>query len=408
MLTNGYSMSSTALYARRYMKLYVYWALAARPEARKALLICYGVGNTAKALVDSAGLSAIDVVDISKDVLDLSRVPYPPPARTPLDDPRVRVHLEDGRFFLLTAPGGYDLITGEPPPPKNAGVVNLYSREYFQLVRDRLAEGGVATYWLPVHSLDLVETQAILRGFCSAFPDCSLWSGGGDDWMMVGVRGGRRPIPLDALSRQWRDPAVRAEMATLGLEGPEDLGATFMADATQIAAWAGPGVAIEDDRPHRLSGMAPQTDPALRAFADARASRKRFEESGLIAEIWPSEIREATLGAFEFRGMVDDDRNGAPPERNLAHLRRVLVGSRREVLPLLLLDVEPGQLATAREAQARGVRDPMVSFTLGAEALSRRDYVRAQELFGEALARDPSLPIEAYRALAVELADVQG
>jgi spermidine synthase len=406
MLTNGYSMSSTALYARRYMKLYVYWALAARPEARKALLICYGVGNTAKALVDSARLTSIDVVDISKDVLDLSRVPYPPPARTPLEDPRVRLHLEDGRFFLLTAPGGYDLITGEPPPPKNAGVVNLYSREYFQLVHDRLAEGGVATYWLPVHSLDLGETKAILRGFCSAFPDCSLWSGGGDDWMMVGIRGGRRRIPLEALSRQWLDPAVRAEMATLGLEGPEDLGATFMADAPQIAAWAGPGVAIEDDRPHRLSGMAPETDPALRAFADAGASRKRFEESGLVAAMWPPEIRESTLGAFEFRRMVDDDRAGTPPAANLAALRRVLTGSRREFLPLLLLDVDPTQIPTAHEAHARGVRDPALSFTLAAEALSRRDYARAAELFEAAQQLGPGLPVAPYRDLARDLGAV--
>jgi hypothetical protein len=155
--------------------------------------------------------------------------------------------------------------------------------------------------------------------------------------------------------------------------------------------------------------MAPATDPALRAFADAGASRKRFEESGLVAEIWPREIREATLAAFEFRGIVDEDRHGVPPAENLAALRRVLTGSRREVLPLLLLDVDPAQVATALDARARGVRDPMVSFTLGAAALARRDYVRAQELFGEALARDPSLPIEAYRALAVELAiDVLG
>jgi spermidine synthase len=56
--------------------------------------------------------------------------------------------VEDGRFFLQTSAASFDLITGEPPPPKAAGIVNLYSREYFQLLHDRLNDGGVATYWL--------------------------------------------------------------------------------------------------------------------------------------------------------------------------------------------------------------------------------------------------------------------
>ena len=53
MLTNSYSMSSTSSFARRYMKLFVWWALAVHPDAKKALLVSYGVGNTAEALADS-------------------------------------------------------------------------------------------------------------------------------------------------------------------------------------------------------------------------------------------------------------------------------------------------------------------------------------------------------------------
>ena len=46
----------------------------------------------------------------------------------------MRTHVEDGRFFLQTRAQRYDLITGEPPPPKMAGVASLYTREYFELV----------------------------------------------------------------------------------------------------------------------------------------------------------------------------------------------------------------------------------------------------------------------------------
>ena len=43
------------------------------PEPRRALLISYGVGSTARALADAAGLEPIDVVDISRDVLEMAR-----------------------------------------------------------------------------------------------------------------------------------------------------------------------------------------------------------------------------------------------------------------------------------------------------------------------------------------------
>ena len=72
MLTNAFSMSATGYGARRYMKLYVYWPMAVHPNLKRALLIGYGVGNTAKAMTDSTSLETIDVVDLSRDILEMS------------------------------------------------------------------------------------------------------------------------------------------------------------------------------------------------------------------------------------------------------------------------------------------------------------------------------------------------
>src|SRR2546428_5866063 len=109
MLTNGLTMSGTHYRGLRYMKLFVYWPVALHPDPKRALLISYGVGSTAKALTDTAGLESIDVVDISRDILETSRLVFPPSQTHPLDDSRVHVHVEDGRFFLLTSDRRYDL-----------------------------------------------------------------------------------------------------------------------------------------------------------------------------------------------------------------------------------------------------------------------------------------------------------
>ena len=113
----------------------------------------------------------------------------------------------------------------------DAGVVSLYTREYFELVRERLAEGGINTYWLPVHSLSPGETRSILAAYCQVFPDCSLWTTARLNWMLMGSRGGRWSRSEAEFSRQWHDARVLPELRALGIEKPEQMGAMFMADS---------------------------------------------------------------------------------------------------------------------------------------------------------------------------------
>ena len=88
--------------------------------------------------------------------------------------------MEDGRFFLGTHSRKYDLITSEPPPPKVAGVVNLYTQEYFQAIRDHLTPDGSArrTGCRCMH-LQPLDTLAIIKGLCNVFEDCTLWDAAG-------------------------------------------------------------------------------------------------------------------------------------------------------------------------------------------------------------------------------------
>ena len=142
MATNRHSMASNKWSSRRYMKLFTWLPVAVHPNLEQALLISFGCGQTARSLVDTDSIRQLDVVDISKDVIAMNSVIFPNRLDRPTTDPRVKVHIDDGRYYLAATKKRYDLITGEPPPPQLAGVVNLYTREFFHLVYDRLAEGG--------------------------------------------------------------------------------------------------------------------------------------------------------------------------------------------------------------------------------------------------------------------------
>ena len=189
LLTNGFSMSGTSPQNQRYMRLFAYLPLAFRPESRDVLLICYGCGVTADAFVHESSLRQIDIVDISKEVFALtdsySAINY----SNPLRDPRVHAVVQDGRFFLQASPRQYDIISGEPPPPKVAGSVNLYTQEFFSLMKGRLKEGGIATFWLPINQLKVDEAKAILRAFHNVFANASLWASADEQWIMMGIKG---------------------------------------------------------------------------------------------------------------------------------------------------------------------------------------------------------------------------
>jgi predicted membrane-bound spermidine synthase len=386
LVTNGYSMSGTSVIAKRYMKLYVYLPIALRAEIRDALLISFGVGSTAKALTDSAGLRHIDVVDISREILEMSRVIYSD-ADNPLHDERVAAHVEDGRFFLGTTKRSYDLITSEPPPPKVAGVVNLYSLEYFRSIREHLNPGGYATYWLPVHQLHASDTLAIIKAFCEAFEDCTLWGAAGLEWMLMGSNGADGAVAADTFVAQWRDARVAPELAALGFESPEQMGSLFMGDARDLAALTDGVAPVTDNYPLRISARLADPSRVVPLYAsvmDERDRAARFDRSGWIARVWPRELAAASAPYFRYEGLIKSHfTNGIYADTREAFrweaIDDVLANTALETLPLWLLgtDSDAQRIVSALPPSEPPSSDVELELALG--RLARRDYAGALE-----------------------------
>jgi predicted membrane-bound spermidine synthase len=390
LVTNGYSMSGTTVMGKRYMKLFVYLPLALQADARDALLISYGVGSTAKALTDSAGLRHIDVVDISREILEMSSLVYAGDDN-PLHDPRVDIHIEDGRFFLATRSRKYDLITSEPPPPKVAGVVNLYTQEYFQAIRDHLTPNGRTTYWLPVHQLQPLDTLAIIKAFCNVFEDCTLWDGADLEWMLVGGNGAAERASLNDFTAQWRDERVRRELVALGFELPEQVGALFMGDASYLAELTARVPPVTDNYPLRISSELVRDPGRVLLYAavmDERERLARFERSTFIERVWPRELIAPTRPYFRYDALIRDHFTQGlypPSDPTLVWgaLDEVLASSRLETLPLWLLGTDRDVQRNALGLAQRGAvtPDPELELELSLGRLAQRDYAGALETF---------------------------
>lgn len=388
LLTDNYSMTVIDSQAGRYMQMFAWLPIALHPAPQRALLISYGAGNTAQALLSEPQLRQLTVVDVSPEILEASPVIHG--ERDPLRDPRVRLVLEDGRHYLRTHSERFDIITAEPPPPLIAGVVNLYTREYFMAVAERLAPGGLATYWLPVLQFKPEGARAVVRAFCDAFPDCTLWAGGKRDWILMGGRDFRNRPSTQHFSRLWRDAAAAPLLAANGLEYPVQLGATFLADAEQLRRWYALTPALTDDYPKRLApeGAAVNPPAEYAAWLDPDAARRRFQESQWVARHWPAQFTDASLPFFAIQPAL----NGGialDPIQNMPYVDAILRNSdlRIPVLWLLGSDVSEQQIVNRRLA-TDGYRHDY-AYPLGVRALVERDYALAAKLFGEAAKRGP-------------------
>jgi spermidine synthase len=402
LITNGYPMSGTATGARRYMNLFVNIPVALHTGPKDALLISYGVGNTASALTRVEGIRSIDVVDISREILDLSEIVYPDVDENPLRDPRVRVHIEDGRYFLQTTKQNYDLITAEPPPPNIGHVVYLYTQEYFQLAHDRLRPGGLVSYWLPVDQLQREEVASVVGAFCGVFENCSLWNGGGLNWILVGSRGRLAPLDADAFARQWRNESTAAHLRAIAVETPEALGALFMADSEQLEPLMALAPPVRDEYPLRIFNRATQTQIAGAVeYQEPENCRRRFAQSAWIRRLWPRTLRHETLGQFGATGTLElaigylatsDDR------LRLRLVRELLEETTLETVPLLMLRGDPMRVSIAQRVQAESTPTPELALTLAQGALARREWAAAAEHYSAA-ARSTSLRAQRHFAV---------
>jgi spermidine synthase len=147
------------------------------PREERALVIGLGTGVTL-GTVAAYPFERIDVAEISPAIVDAARTFYAGPARNGLDDPRVSLHLNDGRNVLLLERGRFDLITIELTSVWFAGASNLYSVEFYELCKSRLSDGGVLQQWVQLHHIRPRELAAIVRTLRHSFAHVALFEGG--------------------------------------------------------------------------------------------------------------------------------------------------------------------------------------------------------------------------------------
>lgn len=254
LLINGVNEVTTRLVHDQSFKLLGHLAPLLHPAPRRVVMICLGAGIAAGA-VAAHPIERLDVIDLSSAVASGARH-FAHENRGVLDDPVLQLHAADGRQFLLNARERYDVAVVDSTHPKSVDSWILYTRQFYQLLHDRLADGGMVVQWLPLHGLSEREFKIVVRTFSDVFPDMTMWANAGVETYghvayakLVGTRGGTRRIDLAELRARLSDPVVSADLATYGISSLVELLDLFVASGPAIADWTRDLPVQTDDRP---------------------------------------------------------------------------------------------------------------------------------------------------------------
>jgi hypothetical protein len=170
------------------------------PHPRDVAIIGLGSGDTAYSAAfrpETARVTCIEIVRPQRATLHelAARDPYDG-LRALLEDPRVEHVFGDGRAFLMRTDRSFDIIEADALRPNSAYAGNLYSREFFGLVKERLNPHGLAATWAP--------TRRVHDTFVSVFPYVVSFPGI--------LLGSSSPIAVDpaAIAGRLADARVRA------------------------------------------------------------------------------------------------------------------------------------------------------------------------------------------------------
>jgi spermidine synthase len=178
------------------------------PMPRSAAVIGLGSGDTLFAVAGRGDLDRILSIEIVEPQMNtlaalFERQPYAG-LRAVLRDPRIEHVFGDGRLLLRTTGERFDMIEADALRPNSAYAGNLYSYEYFRLMRDRLTPGGFAVTWVP--------TDRVARTFLRAFEHAAAFGS-----VLIGSN---TPIHFDrvVVGRRLADPAVRRYYSDAGVD----------------------------------------------------------------------------------------------------------------------------------------------------------------------------------------------
>ena len=219
------------------------------PKIDNGLIIGFATGVSVGAMLQSP-IKSVTCVELEPATIKGSHF-FDHVNNQPLTDPRTQLIIDDARTFLRVTPNRYDVIVSEPSHPWVPGVANLFTKEFFDLGRERLTEQGVFVQWLQIYQLSTDSLRSVLATYQRVFPHVLVFrvggAGQGKDLILFGSN---QPLNLDRVAQRLADERIAKEVARVNLKSEADVRGWFVCDESRLRPAVSGAKINTDDNMH--------------------------------------------------------------------------------------------------------------------------------------------------------------
>ena len=240
---SGKVEASTEPYDMRLQRMLGHMPALLHSKPRSVLVVGFGAGVTAGSFVLHPEVQRIVICEMERMIPPVATRYFGRENYNVLKDPRVEMVYDDARHYILTTREKFDVITSDPIHPWVKGSATLYSKEYFELVKQHLNPGGIVTQWVPLYETDLSTVKSELATFFDVFPSGTIWgndtAGGGYDTVLLGQAEATK-IDVDQLQEKLERPdqaRVAASMREVGFTSAIALLSTYAGQGPDLRPW---------------------------------------------------------------------------------------------------------------------------------------------------------------------------
>lgn len=272
-------------------------------DPKSVLVVGFGAGVTAGSFVLHPGIKRIVICEIEPLIPKVVSTYFTRENYNVTKDPRVEIVYDDARHFILTTKEKFDVITSDPIHPWVKGAATLYTKEYFELVKQHLNPGGVVTQWVPLYESvpDVVKSE--VATFFNVFPDGTVWSndmqGKGYDVVLAG-HATPQTINIDSLQQRIAAPEnarVQQSLSEVGFTSVLSLLGTYGGQARDLSPWLTKAEINRDSnlRLQYLAGMSLNEYESASIY-DQMLKYRRFPENLFVGSSAGIDFLRQTLG----------------------------------------------------------------------------------------------------------------
>ena len=290
LFVDGQNVSGTdpVLLADSKMLAHVPLLLAKKPEV--ALTVGYGTGTTSGSML----LYGIEVhaVEIEEKIIEaaplFSKVNYASYA-----DPDLDIVLDDARNYIATTDEEFSVIVTDVTNLKYKRNPYLYTREYFEIMRDALSAEGVAAAWLPVGGLSFNDLRTLIATFDNVFPHTTAWYFTQFPTHFIILVGTPEPTRVNLAELEKGMAEVERDLASLNVDNVHKLASMLLLGENDIDSLVNGAPIHTDNRP-----LLEYSDMALYNVTDVAPNLGRligFQKEDLLAYFTGNDEQLATL-----------------------------------------------------------------------------------------------------------------